>query len=102
MGWIICSSWSRSIGFDLDCPLNVKNTRGTECKAPPRRRQGERFSISRKFGQTLPAEIENAQSMLGVTTPSVTGQIDLEVQISGNLIVVREPASLFYAIFSKS
>ena len=40
--------------------------------------------------------------MLGVTTPSLTGQIDLEVQISGNLIVVREPASLFYAIFSKS
>ena len=56
------------------------------------------FNLS-EIWANFAAEIENAQSMLGVTTPSVTGQIDLEVQISGNLIVVREPASLFYAMF---
>ena len=50
----------------------------------------------------LAAELENAQSFLSVTPPSDTGQPKFEVGVSGDLIIVREPATLFYAIFSKS
>lgn len=47
--------------------------------------------------ERLAAELENAQSFL-----SATGQPEFEVSVSGDVIVVMDPATRFYAIYSKS
>jgi hypothetical protein len=47
--------------------------------------------------ERLAAELESAQSFL-----SASDQPEFEVSVSGNVIVVMDPATRFYAIFSKS
>ena len=47
--------------------------------------------------ERLADELENAQSFL-----SATGQPEFEVSVSGDLIVVIDPATRFYAIFSNA
>jgi hypothetical protein len=71
-----------------------------EGAATPEARQAF-LHLAENWGR-LAAELENAQPFLSETVLSVTGQPEFEVEVSGDLIIVREPATLFYAIFSKS